>query len=115
MKKIHQIGFDNSIEIKEVKNDYWPTNGSSLKGEIEITYKELIEKLGEPSKEWGDSYKSDCEWVLSTPEGIATIYNWKDGRNYLGNNGLNVEDITNWHIGGHNEKVVEVIKKLFSL
>ena len=60
-----------------------------------------------------DGYKIDAEWVLKFEDGkIATISNWKDGRNYLGRYGKDVEDITEWHIGGHDSVVVDRIKKI---
>ena len=84
------------------------TNGTGLVGYIDITYKELVNVFGEPGK--GDGYKVDAEWNIKTPNGlIATIYNYKTGKNYLGDKGLNVEDITKWHIGGKNDEVVELV------
>ena len=37
---------------------------------------------------------------------MANIYNWKDGKNYLGPDGLEPENIHEWHVGGHSEKAV---------
>jgi hypothetical protein len=92
--------------------DDMATNGSSLKGEIDIAYSHLVEVLGPPNDE-GDGYKVDAEWVLEFPDGlIATIYNYKTGRNYLGEEGLPVEQIRDWHIGGHDPRVVERVISL---
>ena len=33
---------------------------------------------------------------------VATIYNWKNGKNYLGAQGLKTEDILIWNIGGES-------------
>jgi len=88
-------------------------NGTSLQGYITIGYDQLADKLGEPHG--NDSYKVDAEWGIKFEDGtIATIYNYKDGKNYLGEDGESVEDILDWHIGGHNFKAVECINKLFS-
>ena len=40
---------------------------------------------------------------------IGTVYNWKNGKNYLGNRGKEVENITDWNIGDHKEIVVKRI------
>jgi len=80
-------------------------NGTHLQGYIETTYARLVEVFGKPHFE-GDGYKVDAEWVLETPAGVATIYNYKDGKNYNGEDGTPTELITDWHIGGHKEDVV---------
>lgn len=93
-----------------VKKAKWEAvNGTSLKGYISIDYATLVELFGQPEE--GDGYKVDAEWVLQFSNGVvATIYNWKDGRNYCGDEGLDVEDICDWHIGGKSamaERTVE--------
>jgi len=55
------------------------------------------------------------ETIEASYQKLATIYNYKDGKNYLGKEGLEVEEITNWHIGGHNEAVVGWIKKALNI
>ena len=77
--------------------------GTSLMGYITISYSVLVEKLGEPNV---GSYKTDAEWVVEFDNGdIATVYNYKDGKNYNGAGGLETIDITEWHIGGSNQNV----------
>ena len=89
------------------------TNGTSLQGEINVSYQKLIELFGEPTP--SDEYKSDAEWEIEFEDGtIATIYNWKNGKNYLGENGSDVEDIRNWHIGGFNKKAVELVEEIIN-
>ena len=86
-------------------------NGSHAQGFLETTYDRLERFFGEPME--SDGYKIDAEWVLKFDDGkIATISNWKDGYNYLGRYGKEVEDITEWHIGGHDSVVVDRIKKI---
>lgn len=80
-------------------------NGTHLQGYVDTTYARLVEVFGEPHFD-GDGYKVDAEWVLETPAGVATIYNYKSGKNYNGEDGLPVTSITDWHIGGHNKDVV---------
>lgn len=85
-------------------------NMTSLQGYIEADYDELVACFGEPTSE-GDGYKVDAEWELKFADGtVATIYNWKNGHNYLGEDGLPPECITNWHIGGKTARAVERVK-----
>jgi len=83
-------------------------NGTHLQGYIDASYSELCTTFGEPSE--GCGYKTDAEWVLKFDDGtIATIYNYKDGKAYLGEDGLPKQDIRDWHIGGFNKKAVELV------
>lgn len=82
---------------------------TSLKCSITTTYAKLVERYGEPCE--SDGYKSDAEWIIEWEDGvIGTIYNWKNGKNYLGDGGEEVEDITDWNIGGHKQIVVKRIR-----
>ena len=75
-------------------------NGTSLRGYLEVSYEDLVKKLGEPSN-YFDDYKSDAAWNVQWYDGdTASIYNWKNGKNYCGLEGLNVEDIRVWNVGG---------------
>ena len=96
----------------EVKNeDFGVANGTSLQGYISATFDELVNTFGEPGK--GDEYKTDAEWIIEFNDGtVATIYNWKDGRNYCGSGGLDVEDITDWHIGGNGQRSVDLVESV---
>jgi hypothetical protein len=80
--------------------------GTSLMGYLDISYAELVEKLGEPHDD-GDGYKVDAEWSFDTPDGVATIYNYKSGPNY--NGAGSVAAIRDWHIGGNSTAVVQHI------
>ena len=84
--------------------------GTCGQGEINCPYSMLLSVFGEP--EDGDGYKTQAEWTIATPAGIATIYDWKQGDSYHGEgNGTPVEQIREWSIGGHNKAVMEWIKK----
>lgn len=95
MRKIY-IGFNNG------------PSGTYLQGEMNISYQNLVNTFGEPNGKT-DEYKVDAEWIIQTPAGVATIYNYKTGKNYLGDEGEEVENITDWHIGGKNKEVVDYI------
>lgn len=82
--------------------------GTGYQGLITATYKQLVEAFGEPSK--GDGYKQDAQWVLLTPAGVVTVYNYKDGVNYCGKeDGTPTKKIVEWHIGGKDVDVVKYI------
>jgi hypothetical protein len=101
------------IEYPIINGKEWI--GGSLQGYIDISYAELIEKLGAPSENF-DDYKSDAEWTLKFEDGTgATIYNYKTGKNYCGAEGLETEDIRDWHIGGESKKAVEKVFEYFGM
>ena len=54
------------------------TNGTSLKGYLNATYRDLVNVLGEPTfpEESGDG-KVQVEWVVEFEGEIFTIYDWK--------------------------------------
>ena len=83
--------------------------GSSLQAQIEIGYDELVEMLGEPNLA-NDGYKTDAEWELEFDGLRFTIYNYKDGTNYLGSEGTPTEFLTDWHIGGRTKEKAEELK-----
>ena len=88
--------------------------GTHRQATMEVPYRKLVEVFGEPNDE-GDSDRTDAEWCLLTLQGVATIYNYKDGKRYLGAEGLPVEEITEWHIGGYSPEIVPLIKSALSL
>lgn len=82
-------------------------NMTSLQGRISTSYEVLRGCFGLPGDQFDDC-KSDAGWTITFADGVvATIYNWKDGHAYCGYDGLDVEDITDWHIGGHCNTGVE--------
>ena len=65
--------------------------------------------LGEPIYKRGkmQGYKSDVVWqiiIKSNPIEIIRVYNYKDGKNYLGDEGKEVEQITYWKVGSNNRE-----------
>lgn len=95
--------------------EYSDVSGTSLQGYISIPFANLVEVLGEPHSD-GDGYKVDAEWILKFDNGtIATIYNYKDGPNYCGQDGTPVKDIVDWHIGGHSKMAEKMVHELFSM
>lgn len=74
--------------------------GTYLQMEIDISYASLLACLGQPNGET-DGYKVDAEWLVVLPDGeVLTVYNYKTGKNYLGKDGKELHQISDWHIGG---------------
>ena len=85
--------------------------GSHLQASFTAPYSKVVEVFGAPHSE-GDGYKIDAEWYIEFDDGtFATIYNYKDGKNYNGADGLPVEEITDWHIGGFNWQAGQRVHK----
>jgi len=81
-------------------------------------YSDLVKIFGEPEV-INDGWKIDVEWRGKISGKVFTIYNYKTGKNYLGEKGLSVEGITDWHIGGKSKevsaKLVEYFKKVLNI
>ena len=100
----------------EVSSDFV---GGSLKGTVNTTYDKLKELFGKPTVDTGDPYeKVQCEWVIEGKVYFTEeygdkdweyvkgyIYNWKTG-------GSVPLDEYDWHIGGENYDVVEMIQTI---
>ena len=81
-----------------------PFISTCLNGEFTADYARLLAVLGDPTYPTGDDYKTDIEWVLDTPLGRATVYNYKDGKNYCGREGTPTHKLTDWHVGGETAR-----------
>ena len=89
------------------------TYGTSFQKKINITYDEIVSKLGKEHSGASGDDKILVEWSFEFSNGIvATLYNWKNGTNYDPSNGLDKEEITDWHIGGHNQDAVLLMNTL---
>jgi hypothetical protein len=86
-------------------------NSTSLQGYIQCNYVNLCAMFGAPVTKGLD--KSDAEWSIKFDDGqVATIYNWKNGKNYNGDAGMATHNIIHWHVGGKSPAVVERIEQL---
>ena len=87
-------------------------NGTCLQGYIDISFNDIVEKLGDFDDNYDDG-KSDAEWTIVFNDGsVASIYNYKDGKNYNGAEGLETDEITDWHIGGKDKSVVAKVRAI---
>lgn len=83
--------------------------GTHLQGYVGANYAELVGTLGQPLADDFDG-KADAVWMLVFEDGtVASVYNYKDGRNYLGDEGTPTEEIRDWHIGGKSQHAVELV------
>lgn len=86
-------------------------SGTSLQGYIECDYETLCRVFGKETSD-GDGYKVDVEWDLEFSDGVvATIYNWKNGKNYCDEDGLEIDEITEWNVGGHSKQAFDNVSK----
>jgi hypothetical protein len=89
-------------------------NGTHLQGYVSCSYDDLVKAFGEPLP---GCDKTDAEWHIqfTTADAqhvVATVYNYKDGRNYRGSDGMDTSNITDWHIGGIDKVVVDLIAQV---
>ena len=84
-------------------------NGTHLQGFINCSYATLVKTFGRPNG--GDGYKQDAEWCIEfSPAVVATVYNYKTGRNYLGRAGIAKTKIKEWNVGGHTPDALLLVK-----
>jgi hypothetical protein len=92
------IGWEIAIEDQPPPS---PAAGTSLRGYIHTSYDQLVAEFGQPGPPV-DDVKSRVEWYIDTPHGIATIYDYQELD-------TTTEQITEWHIGGHNHQTAQWI------
>jgi hypothetical protein len=80
--------------------DVHSTDRTSLKGYLcGPTYANLVELFGDPiTKDLCDPWKTRAEWHVDTPDGLVTIYDYRNKRP--------IAKVTYWHLGGHNQASV---------
>jgi hypothetical protein len=104
----------NIMQYTTHNNDTIDSNMSSKQGTLSAAYEELVDLFGKPTV--GDAYKVDAEWVVKFEDGtVATIHNWKDGKNYNGEAGTPTEQIKSWSIGGYDSKAAVMVTILVDL
>ena len=86
-------------------------DGTSLRGEIVATRRELTAVLGEPMSYGEGGDKVTLEWGVRLGSTIATVYDWK---RYEEGEPLD-DEVYTYHIGGHDQKAVTLIESLVKL
>ena len=93
--------------------------GTSLQGYISAKFSTLGFTFGKPTEienAYEGDQKVDVTWVITFSDNeVATIYNYKNGKNYLGNEGQNVTSMTEWNVGGTSPQVVKRVAMLIGL
>ena len=103
------------MEIKYINDMRTDSNGTSGKGGFVCKYETLVKVLGEPLK-GSDDFKTQAQWDIEYKDGtITTIYDWKQGKHYLGEEeGIKPNEVVCWNIGGnHGTNSVEHLKDFF--
>ena len=92
--------------------EWW--DGSHLQGYAGTHYDALVRAFGEPTT--CDGFKVDWQWLIKFDDGtVATVYNWKNGPNYLGNHeGKKPNQITQWHVGGKADRALTLVREVLS-
>lgn len=83
-------------------------NFTYLIGRLVASYDELVTIFGEPMP--GDGSKVDAEWRIQFSDGtVVTIYNWKNGRAYMGPAGLPTNLIGVWNVGAKSQRAYDML------
>jgi len=105
---------DNAMNFKTHNHESINIDHTFFQGEIEATYSQICSIFGRPLD--GDGYKVQAEWNVKFKDGtVATIYDWKVGYNYLGDEGIPPEDIVIWHVSGMEPTAVDRVEKALQI
>jgi hypothetical protein len=78
-------------------------NMTCLQGFVNTTYDHIVSVLGKPI---GSGDKTTAEWIINFNGTVATIYDYKEKST--------PKQLHDWHIGGHNDKVIELVGQLLN-
>jgi hypothetical protein len=88
--------------------DRYQLEGTGGLGYINTRYADLVRVFGEPDDGSGDG-KTQAEWAVQFADGlIATIYDWKEYD-------TEVEDVTEWAVGGREHRAIDRVRQALSL
>lgn len=92
-----KITISETLNVK--REEKYRATGTSYKGRICESAMNLVNIFGEPNGEPND--KTQAQWIIDTPAGLATIYDYKSEEP--------LEENTDWHVGGKSEEVMHWI------
>lgn len=93
------------LTFKKLSRDSGAANGTSLQGQVEASYDELVQAFGQPTFGSGDG-KTQASWVLSFDGLIATIYDWKEN--------VGPKEVTDWHVGGKSVNAAVLVQQVLN-
>jgi hypothetical protein len=64
---------------------------------VNARYPRIVQVFGQPTNNGYDD-TTDAKWSIKSPHGTVLLYNYKNGKAYVGINGTPTEDITYWQI-----------------
>lgn len=76
-------------------------SGIGKVGSVLAHYDDIVTVYGKPFTRLPEN-KIDVQWIIETKHGVATVYNYKDGIAYLGEEGKDVRVIKEWSVGAKN-------------
>lgn len=107
------------MKFEKVTNprDY---RSASCKDHFEIAYSELVEKLGEPFKNGDagfpdDDDKVDVCWCFTFEGSYVSIWNYKNGPAYCGDEVESVEDIDYFSFGYPDDDTLKLFFKQYEI
>ena len=83
--------------------------GDEWRGALDVPYNHIVEVFGPPTIN-GYDHRTDAQWYIETPDGEVRLYNYKNGRTYLGPKGPATQDITRWLFSTNDVNTVLWVK-----
>ncbi len=111
--KYHRIIIKES-KVSFIEDSTTERKDCGVSGFLFTTYDTICRCIGKPNSK-GDSYKVDAEWIIDTPIGQVSIFNYKNGKNYLGNDGMEVNMIQQWSVAYNYEKAISYVIDILEL
>ena len=95
------------------KEDLKHLFGSSFRDEIETTFDKIVSLLGEPTYNSSGDKKIDAIWNFKINDKFLSIYNYKNGKNHLGEKGLELKCIKIWNVSSNTyvQEEIEFLKE----
>ena len=98
-----EVNEDFTVSCEEGVAHSRDTSGTSKQGMLYHAFEDFVMVFGNHNAQ--PSECSEVCWVIETPAGIATIYDWKQG--------VAPEKCIEWTIGAKNQQVVEYVHRAF--
>lgn len=96
------------LRFTKASND--DVSGASLQSILSAPFEVLRTAFGEPERKTIQGSRTDVMWSLKFEDGtVAMIYDYKTGKNCLGDKGVAAESNHDWHISGFSTKAALVV------